>query len=348
MQDNVRKNYPNLTMHETNSNRIWYTKNKLLWNTTEKINMSILSQNLNSIGSSRIEDKLKAKLGAVLSQGNDIIMLQDLRLNEGQDNFKKNMLAKAINEIKSPFANNSWLFTNSPKNNRGVCIIIKKQNCILNSNIVHQDLLGNLLILKITFNFGILYLANIYGPNEQNKTFYEHLSKTITNLNDNELGLVIAAGDWNCVMSDLPLNINPDLIDCKSIPNSANGDGLRKLAETNGLYDIYRINNAGTKAYTFKHFSGNRKARSRLDFFLISKLSNDIRKPSFESKILPRLTTLFDHRPVLLKIKKIDRETRIEHQKTKQTIPNMGTITKEGASLIFVHKAVETAHDHLL
>ena len=88
-------------------------------------------------------------------------------------------------------------------------------------------------------------------------------------------------------------------------------------------------------------------ARSRLDFFLVSKICNDIRKPAMTTKILPRLTTLFDHRPVLLKVIKQNRESRRKQKDNKQTIPNMETITEGGAKLIFTHKTVELIHDHL-
>lgn len=41
--------------------------------------------------------------------------------------------------------------------------------------------------------------------------------------------LLVVGGDWNAVMSPLPIRVNPELIDAQSIPNTINAEKIMKI-----------------------------------------------------------------------------------------------------------------------
>jgi len=63
---------------------------------------------------------------------------------------------------------------------------------------MQQDVNGNKLILDINIKGKQITIINIYGPNRDNPTFYEHIREDI-NYYGNEI--VIILGDFNMVMN---------------------------------------------------------------------------------------------------------------------------------------------------
>lgn len=225
-----------------------------------------------------------AKVGAVLDTGADIILLQDLRLNSSlnttrseafENAFQTSTACNSTGMGATPF----HIFTNSPSTKRGVAVVIKKNNEITDAQLIYKQGDGNAIGVKVEYTYGQLVIYSIYGPNSRDDAFYEDLGKEVTRARKSGDGLLVIGGDWNVVPSGLPPQVNPDLIDCGAEPNPINADAVREIMEANNLEDLYRIRHAEQRAYTFKHFSGRRVARSRLDFFLTSRQRLDPRKP---------------------------------------------------------------------
>lgn len=193
---------------------------------------------------------------------------------------------------------------------------------------------------------GKICIFCVYGPNGTDEKFFSDLDKKLETLDKN--AMVVVGGDWNLVLSNLPLAANPDLIDCQSVPNEANAAVVRDLIARNSLEDMYRMENPNGGAYTYKHFSGRRPAKSRLDFFLTYSIGADPRRPRFKSRILPKLCTSFDHRAVLLELKKKSYEevARGRTRGTPRTL-NLHTITKEALEIIFASNTIQLMDDHL-
>jgi hypothetical protein len=59
----------------------------------------------------------------------------------------------------------------------------------------------NILIKKFSKNRGEIVLGAIYGPNTTNRTFYNNLTRYLTNNNN---GPVVLAGDWNTTWDGSP------------------------------------------------------------------------------------------------------------------------------------------------
>jgi exonuclease III len=91
-------------------------------------------------------------------------------------------------------------YFNSSSNKRGVAMLIKKS---LDLTLVNEfsDLDENILIKKFSKNGGEIVLGAIYGPNTTNRTFYNNLTRYLTNNNN---GPVVLAGDWNTTWDGSP------------------------------------------------------------------------------------------------------------------------------------------------
>ena len=121
-------------------------------------------------------------------------------------------------------------------------------------------------------------IANIYGPNADDSSFFHSFFTSLSDHMDN----TIIIGDFN-----LPLDSGMDRL-------STTGS-LRNLQFTNmndfGVCDALRFHNPTLREYTF--FSPVHHSYSRLDYFLVSSsLISDIP----ETEIHP--ITISDHAPV--------------------------------------------------
>jgi hypothetical protein len=130
--------------------------------------LSFASQNCNSLNISTNCEKQLKKVTAITSYMCSFIFLSDLPLNN----------SPAINDIKSAFMYNNQgkydLIHHSTKNKRGVGILINK-------NIVYTELERycnndeNILGIKVSIANCHIWLISIYGPNSNNRAFFENL-----------------------------------------------------------------------------------------------------------------------------------------------------------------------------
>ena len=210
-------------------------------------------------------------------QNFSIICLQDTH-------FTKNMESL----IRSEWGNDAY-FSSFSSQSRGVAIFLnnnfeyKVHNC-------HKDLRGNTLILDIEIDNNRMTLVNLYGPNNDEPTFYQNLQKLIIQQGNRHMLLV---GDWNLLL-DPPL----DGHNYKHINNpNARQEVLKMMTELN-LYDVWREENGDKKAYTWRRkLKPSTIQMGRLDFFLVSdSLANYTR----DEKI--RLSYRSDHSIISLSL----------------------------------------------
>ena len=88
------------------------------------------------------------------------------------------------------------LYEHGLSNSRGVAILFKPTFNFKVDTIYNKD--GRILILKVLLNEKELIIVNIYGPNEDNVDFYQHL---FSKLEDEECSNMIIGGDYNLVLN---------------------------------------------------------------------------------------------------------------------------------------------------
>ena len=107
-------------------------------------------------------------------------------------------------------------------------------------------------------------LINLYGPNKDDRNFYETVNGIIT---DNDNPHTIICGDWNLV-----LDVRLDCFNYVNINNPLARQRVLDLCNQVNLIDPWRIQNPESKKYTWRQNSPLKQ--SRLDFFLISSELN--------------------------------------------------------------------------
>ena len=118
------------------------------------INVNTLNVSTHNKDSISIDDFSK-KVAAFIRQKNDILFVQDLRLNGRADLLEKH--------IKCTPHGNHDLYCNSPTSKRGVCIIInKKVNIDILS--IHKSKCHNVILLDCLINNYRITIGSIYGP----------------------------------------------------------------------------------------------------------------------------------------------------------------------------------------
>jgi exonuclease III len=130
--------------------------------------ITVSSQNCNSLNISTSCDKQMKKLTAILTLCTDIIFLSDLRMST------KSNITDITNIIQCNNICNYDFRYNSSSNKRGVAILISRK---LNYSVLfeYRDREENILALKVDFNGFIMWLIAIYGPNQNNFEFYTNL-----------------------------------------------------------------------------------------------------------------------------------------------------------------------------
>lgn len=231
-------------------------------------------------------------------------MLQDLRLNTSKYPERLKEFENSLN-IAGSFRNDTFKsYVNSKGPKRGVAIIVRNNNHLLDAKVTYESYCSNALVLSITIYGARYHLASIYGPNEQDESFFKELDNALDNIQKKDHGVIILAGDWNCVLSYTRPPNNPDLLNSKIIPGKQNAKYVRQIIGKYNLVDTFRQTNGQRRAYTYGHYSSKRPARSRLDFFLSSELPQYSWIPTFTSQVLPKTSLIFDHQPVILKLEK--------------------------------------------
>jgi exonuclease III len=188
------------------------------------------------------------------------------------------------------------LIHNSPFAVRGVGIAIKK-NLPYDLIDSKMDRSGNILALKRKINNVTIVISAIYGPNENSREFYADLTKILTDLNCEN---VLIGGDWNSTWDLSPPENNLDVINMANLPSRYRSEQVQHLSTRFNLVEPFRFRYPSRKDFTYIPNARANVNRSRIDFFLIS--SNLIQVLIDKDINTGRLSTLFDHKSVNLKI----------------------------------------------
>jgi len=127
-------------------------------------------QNCNSLNISTSCPKQTKKLRAILDIDTDIVFLSDIRLNNSQENIRD------IENIFLSGGSKQYKFIyNSSMAKRGVGILISNQ---LSFDLIEDfhDTDENILGLHCKVNGTELLMISIYGPNNDNLSFFENLT----------------------------------------------------------------------------------------------------------------------------------------------------------------------------
>jgi exonuclease III len=201
-----------------------------------------------------------SKIVAITSCRANVILLSDLCLGTNLNQIEKIRKMFLTNSSKSY----NFMY-NSDKNSRGVGILIDSS---LNYSITdsYEDPNQNILGLNITLDGIHFFLASIYGPNDNDKSFFINLYDILISNLDRP---VIVGGDWNTTYSTSDSSSNIDILHMQKPPSLLRSGWLNEICLGADMIDPYRAFYPSRRDYTFVPH-GTKKNRSRLDFFLIS------------------------------------------------------------------------------
>ena len=118
-----------------------------------------------------------------------------------------------------------------------------------------------------------LTLANVYGYNTDEPSFYHEILQKIASYNNST---IITCGDWNVVQ-----DMNKDTYNVKHNRNPISKKKIDEIIETFDLIDPWRANHTDERKYTWRQHSPIKQ--SRLDYFLVTE---DIFALTKNSKII--------------------------------------------------------------
>uniref|UniRef100_A0A3B5R0Z3 Reverse transcriptase domain-containing protein n=1 Tax=Xiphophorus maculatus TaxID=8083 RepID=A0A3B5R0Z3_XIPMA len=240
------------------------------------LNIKITSWNVRGI---RKLNKLKQVLDRLKYLKSKIIFLQESHLIESEIHW-------IIKRWQGQVYHSS--FTSHA---RGVIILIHKS---ITFQIIRtiKDPYGRYIIVQGHISTLKLNLINIYGPNNDNPSFYENLFLTLSTLE----GFYIIGGDFNCTL-------NPSLDKSTQIDtsHSQTRNMLLNYIKDLRINEVWRTRNPTNKE--FSCYSSSHQYHSRIDYFLISvELLPHVENCWYNSIVIS------DHAAVSLEIKvnKID------------------------------------------
>lgn len=149
-------------------------------------------------------------------------------------------------------------FCHGNSNSRGVCILMN--NLDLDIHKQYQDDNGRVLILDTTINGQKFTLANIYGPNDDNPTFFEKIENALCEF---DCESVIIGGDFNFVF-----DVNIDKKGGRKVTKVHAKQIVNSIMDSFDLVDIWREKHPNLQQFTWR--SHNPSIQCRLDYFLIS------------------------------------------------------------------------------
>ena len=204
--------------------------------------ITICSMNVRGLG-----DKLKRAdvLDWLRSKKYSIYCLQDVHLTAEQESkFEKDWGFKCI-------------FSSYKSNSRGVAILLQN-NFEFKLNITRNDATGNFVATEIECENTKMTLINIYGPNDDNPSFYKEIVREYQN------ATICLCGDWNLVQ-----DYDLDTQGYKGLNNPKARKLVIDMKNEFELVDPWRVKWPNSRRYTWTSSSKPRK-HARLDFFLIS------------------------------------------------------------------------------
>ena len=183
--------------------------------------------------------------------------------------------------VESKWAN-EWgykcFFSSYSSKSRGTAILFNNTfQYTLHNEIIDNS--GRFVILDLTLDGNRVTLGNIYGPNDDEPIFFNHLQSKVEGFGNNS---IILGGDFNVVQ-----NYTLDTKNLNKLNNPNSNEKINKLKEDLDLHDYWRIQNPDSRIFTWHN---TRNQHSRLDYFL---LSGDIIPTIDSSDIRPGYRT--DH-----------------------------------------------------
>jgi exonuclease III len=254
-------------------------------------NLSFCSQNLRSLNVSTKNNITKEKIYAITKEKTDVILICDLKLNS-------DVHKAAVHDVKKYFMLNGYkLYHHSTKRTRGVGILISRKlaHTIVN---VHKDPDCNILLLEIEILSQRLFIGLIYGPNNNDPSFFNNLKNFVCNASNVP---TILGGDFNTTWDDRHVSVNLDTHAMQNIPSIFRTNKLKKLCTNYDLIDPYRALYPNKRDFTFIPSAADNLNRSHIDMFLINvsllpHVKNCLISPGL-------LTAHFDHKCISLNFK---------------------------------------------
>ncbi len=256
------------------------------------LDVSFSSQNCNSLNVSTSVRNQAAKIVSILDLGTDIIFLSDTRLNGRHKS------------IMDAFRAKYRMYYHSSTNRRGVAVLIRND---LDIQVLDElrDTQENALLLRVTIRDEQLIIGSVYGPNTYEFALFDFLQDRLRRW----IGVpIILGGDWNATLSNLPLNVNPDVFSMRAVPSTARTNRILQLCDEFSLADPYRSLHPDERDYTYIPSGVLRTNRSRIDYFLVSDvLFENISKCEIAQAFCKKS---FDHKHITLSFKKAKKTGR--------------------------------------
>jgi exonuclease III len=146
----------------------------------------------------------------------------------------------AANNISKIFLcnnNKNYFFHyNSTSNSRGVGILLAA-DLPFKITYTYKDAFNNLLGFVLESDSVIFSVCSVYGPNDNNKTFFTDLAYHLKDLGDIP---VVIGGDWNATYSQSPSKPNLDTLNMFAPPSLIRSGWIADLCTTFKLLDPFR------------------------------------------------------------------------------------------------------------
>lgn len=171
---------------------------------------------------------------------------------------------------------------------KGVAILIQR-NFPIEIEAIKVDTQGRYIIVDFVIDKFKGILVNVYGPNEDNPSFFTNLfDKIDARYNDS----LLMAGDFNIVMDP-----RLDLYNNRGSIYTQKRKVLQEYLEQKGLVDVFRVMHPDEQIYTWRKPFGREIIMSRLDYFFVSQ---DLLLRTNQSIINTRFSS--DHSRISLQI----------------------------------------------
>ena len=176
----------------------------------------------------------------------DIICLQDIHVS-------KNDVSMFLSQWRG-----IGYFSCFNRLSRGVCILFKRsfQFTLLSE---HRDENGNLLIIGFEHQGTSYTICNVYGPNQDEPSFFEKIEDCI---DSSETDHVILCGDFNFVMDQ-----DRDTLNYLEEHNKRAKETFKRFVVRKQLMDVWRLMNPDKKQFTWTKLTPLKQ--SRLDMIFV-------------------------------------------------------------------------------
>jgi len=170
------------------------------------------------------------------------------------------------------------IFSHGSEHSRGVCILVKPNSYPLET--IESDEEGQYIFANLKLTTEKLFVVNVYALTvcQLQIPFLQKLTHLL--VSKMCISKVIMVGDWNTTLSHL------DKTGGLPWRETSYRNGLLSLMKELNLVEVYRRLHSNSKTYTYE--TKNRKLKSRIDFFIITKqLINRVKRIETQTSIAP-------------------------------------------------------------